>query len=86
MCATITCWSTTSPSPPDAQRSGIGKRLLDLADERPRAAGLHEVRLYTNAAMTENLAYFPRHGYREAHRAAQDGFERVFFAKPLSTA
>jgi len=35
--------------------------------------------------MTENLAYYPRHGYRETHRAAQDGFERVFFAKPLST-
>ena len=70
---------------PDAQRSGIGKRLLDLADERARAAGLPEVRLYTNAAMTENLDYYPRHGYRETHRAAQDGFQRVFFTKPLST-
>jgi GNAT superfamily N-acetyltransferase len=39
-----------------AQRSGTGKRLLELADERARAAGLPEVRLYTNEAMTENLA------------------------------
>jgi N-acetylglutamate synthase-like GNAT family acetyltransferase len=70
---------------PDAQRSGVGKRLLALADERARAAGLPEVRLYTNAAMTANLAYYPRHGYRETHRASQDGFQRVFFAKPLST-
>jgi hypothetical protein len=40
-------------------------------------------RLYTNAAMTENLAYYPRRGYIETHRAAQDGFHRVFFRKPV---
>jgi hypothetical protein len=31
--------------------------------------------------MTENLAYCPRHGYTETHRAEQDGFRRVFFTK-----
>lgn len=45
------------------------------------ARGLNEVRLYTNAAMTENLTYYPRHGYRETHRATQDGYRRVFFTK-----
>ena len=70
---------------PGAQRLGIGKLLLDLADERARAAGLSEVRLYTHVAMTENLAYYPRHGYQETHRGTQDGFQRVFFTKPLST-
>jgi ribosomal protein S18 acetylase RimI-like enzyme len=69
---------------PGAQRLGIGKLLLDLADERARAAGLSEVRLYTNVAMTENLAYYPRHGYKETHRANQDGFQDVFFAKSLA--
>ncbi len=33
--------------------------------------------------MTENLAYYPRHGYAETHRAEQDGFRRVFFRKRL---
>ncbi len=70
---------------PDAQRSGVGRRLLDLADQRATGAGLREIRLYTNAAMTENLAYYLRHGYRETHRATQDGFERVFLTKPLVT-
>jgi hypothetical protein len=37
----------------------------------------------TNAAMTENLAFYPRHGYVETHRASQDGFDRVFFSKRL---
>jgi hypothetical protein len=34
--------------------------------------------------MTENLAYYPRHGYAETHRAEQDGFRRVFFTKHLA--
>jgi ribosomal protein S18 acetylase RimI-like enzyme len=68
---------------PSAQGQGIGTRLLALADEQAALRGLDQVRLYTNAAMTENLAYYPRHGYVETHRARQDGFERVFFTKQL---
>jgi ribosomal protein S18 acetylase RimI-like enzyme len=68
---------------PSAQRRGVGARLLALAEHEARARGLNEIRLYTNEAMTENLAYYPRHGYAETRRAEQDGFRRVFFAKHL---
>jgi GNAT superfamily N-acetyltransferase len=68
---------------PAAQGRGIGARLLALAEEQARGLGLREIRLYTNEAMTENLAYYPRHGYAETHRAEQDGFNRVFFRKPI---
>ncbi len=68
---------------PAAQGRGIGARLLALAEEQARGLGLREIRLYTNQAMTENLAYYPRHGYAETHRAEQDGFNRVFFRKPI---
>ena len=68
---------------PAAQGRGIGARLLALAEERARSLGLPEIRLYTNEAMTENLAYYPRHGYTQTHRARQDGFHRVFFRKQL---
>jgi ribosomal protein S18 acetylase RimI-like enzyme len=68
---------------PSAQGSGVGARLLALAEDEARARGLREIRLYTNVAMTENLAYYPRHGYAETHRAEQDGFQRVFFTKPV---
>ena len=70
---------------PAAQGQGIGARLLALAEDRARALHLPEIRLYTNAAMTENLAYYPRHGYTETNRADQDGFHRVFFRKRLGT-
>ncbi len=68
---------------PSAQGRGIGARLLALAEDQARARGLGEIRLYTNEAMTENLAYYPRRGYAETHRAEQDGYRRVFFSKRL---
>ena len=71
------------PSCPQAQGRGIGVRLLMLAEEQARGLDLDEIRLYTNEAMTENLGYYPRHGYTETHRAKQDGFDRVFFRKTL---
>jgi len=69
---------------PAAQGRGVGARLLALAEEHACSLHLPEVRLYTNEAMTENLAYYPRHGYTETHRAQQDGFRRVFFRKRLN--
>ena len=68
---------------PAAQGSGLGARLLAFAEEQARGLGLAEIRLYTNEAMTANLAYYPRHGYTETHRAQEDGFRRVFFRKQL---
>lgn len=70
---------------PEAQGRGYGALLLRRAEDDAHDAGLSEVRLYTNAAMTENVAMYPRFGYVETHRAGQDGFRRVFFSKRLST-
>jgi len=69
---------------PAAQRRGVGRRLLALAENQARRLHLSEIRLYTNEAMTENIAYYPRRGYVETHRAEQDGFRRVFFRKRLA--
>ncbi len=69
---------------PQAQGLGVGGRLLWLAEEQACARGLREVRLYTNEAMTENLAYYLRRGYSETHQATQNGFRRVFFTKLLA--
>jgi GNAT superfamily N-acetyltransferase len=69
---------------PSWHRRGIGARLLALAEDQAGKLGRGEIRLYTNEAMTENLAYYPRHGYAETHRAVQDGFRRVFFRKRLT--
>jgi ribosomal protein S18 acetylase RimI-like enzyme len=69
---------------PWAQGRGHGRRLLDHAEHRARSQGLVELRLYTNALMTENLALYPRLGYRETGRHTEDGFDRVYFSKALT--
>lgn len=71
---------------PGAQGDGIGRQLLAHAEREAVRLGYPEIRLYTNAAMTENLAYYPRRGYVETHRADVAGFHRVFFTKSLQSA
>ncbi len=68
---------------PGAQGNGFGRLLLERAERDAVELGLTEVRLYTNEAMTENLTFYPRHGYRETGRAQQDGFRRVYFSKTV---
>lgn len=69
---------------PAHQGSGVGARLLAVAEEQAAEAGIGEIRLYTHVRMTENQAYYPRHGYVETHRGNEDGFDRVFFRKRVS--
>ena len=68
---------------PGAQGNGYGRLLLERAECDATELGLSEVRLYTNEAMTENLTFYPRHGYRETGRALQNGFRRVYFSKTV---
>jgi len=68
---------------PAAQGAGVGRRLMAHAEREARALGLSELRLYTNEHMAENIAWYPRLGYRETERRAESGFARVFFEKRL---
>lgn len=68
---------------PEAQGLGLGRALLVFAEDTARLAGYTRIRLYTNAAMTENLALYARIGYRETHRATEKGLHRVYMEKVL---
>jgi ribosomal protein S18 acetylase RimI-like enzyme len=69
---------------PEAQGTGLGRLLLDVADQRAHAAGLSRVRLYTNAAMHENLHYYPRQGFIEIDRRLDEGYDRVFYERQIT--
>jgi N-acetylglutamate synthase-like GNAT family acetyltransferase len=43
---------------PDQQGNGCGDRLLRHAEGIARSLGLEEIRLYTNAAFTSNIAFY----------------------------
>ena len=68
---------------PAAQGQGVGRRLAAAVERMAAEAGARAVELYTNAAMTENQALYPRLGYRETGRRREDGFDRVFYRKDL---
>jgi ribosomal protein S18 acetylase RimI-like enzyme len=68
---------------PAYQGRGLGRQLLDFAEAEARRLGLPEVRLYTNALMTENQTIYRARGYAETERRAFDGREVVFMRKRL---
>ncbi len=68
---------------PEMQGRGIGRRLLDFAEETARAEWFRMIRLYTNEVMTENIALYVRIGYVETHRGEEKGMRRVYMQKAL---
>jgi ribosomal protein S18 acetylase RimI-like enzyme len=68
---------------PPHQGKGYGKVLLAFAEREARERGYDRIRLYTNELMTSNIALYRSLGYRETHREGEDGFRRVFMAKPV---
>jgi len=69
---------------PDAQGLGYGRKLLQFAEQSARDAGYGSIRLYTNEAMTENIALYSRMGYVETHRAEEKKLRRVYMTKRLT--
>ena len=51
-----------------AQGKGLGATMLDAAQRLAASWQVADLRLYTNALMTRNLAIYAKHGYRETGR------------------
>jgi GNAT superfamily N-acetyltransferase len=72
---------------PDRQGEGVGRLLLDFAEDQARRAGIGTLTLYTHEKMTENIALYGRLGYEEDERrrvsAYSQVFSRVFMSKRL---
>ena len=70
---------------PAAQGRGVGARLLALAEEHACSLHLPEIRLYTNEAMTENLAYYPGAGTPRPTRPSKTASAGSSSSKRLET-
>lgn len=71
---------------PDHQGHGLGRRLLDFAEQEAQRQGLLELRLYTNIRMSENRALYAARGYRETHQEQRGEYLIVHMAKAIPAA
>ena len=68
---------------PGMQGRGLGRQLMDHAAAEAKRLGVPALHLYTNIAMTENLAMYGHLGFVETHRATEHGFHRVHLRRAL---
>jgi GNAT superfamily N-acetyltransferase len=68
---------------PRLQGQGLGKRLMGFAERMARDLNLLEVRLYTNARFTSNIALYEQIGYTQTHREPLGNSAVVFMHKIL---
>ena len=68
---------------PEQHGRGLGRRMMDWAEVRARAEGRGTIRLYTNAAMTENVGFYERLGFTVEDRRLEDGYHRLYFVRYL---
>jgi GNAT superfamily N-acetyltransferase len=70
---------------PDQQGTGLGDWLLGHAEGIARSLDLEEMRLYTNAAFTSNVAFYEKRGYEEYKRGViVPGTTTIFMRKRIS--
>ena len=68
---------------PARQGLGLGRSIIAFAEQTAVDAGYRAIRLYTNEAMTENIALYARLGYVQTHRGEECGLRRVYLGKKL---
>jgi GNAT superfamily N-acetyltransferase len=68
---------------PDAQGRGIGRLLLERAEQKAREAGRFELRLLTNGAFEANVLLYKRHGYTIDREEPFMGGMTVYMSKKL---
>jgi ribosomal protein S18 acetylase RimI-like enzyme len=69
---------------PGAQGRGLGRALMEFAEQEAARRRLNRMALVTQEAMTENQAIYARLGYVEIERRAEDGYRRIYMEKPLT--
>ena len=71
---------------PSSQGTGVGKALLQFAEQEAVRRGYNTVYLCTNSKMTENQVFYPHIGYVESERKHEAGYDRIFYTKQLPVA
>jgi ribosomal protein S18 acetylase RimI-like enzyme len=68
---------------PAAQGRGLGRLLMEFAEQEAARQGLSKMTLLTHEVMTENQAIYAHLGYTEVDRRTENGYRRIFMEKHL---
>jgi ribosomal protein S18 acetylase RimI-like enzyme len=68
---------------PSHRGTGLGRALLEFAEDEARRAGFDSIYLYTHEKMTENLSLYSRIGYVEYDRRLHGEDSLVYLRKHL---
>ncbi|MGH3300809.1 MAG: GNAT family N-acetyltransferase [Streptosporangiaceae bacterium] len=68
---------------PAQQGTGLGRRLMEFAEQQATQRGIRRLALYTNEVMTENQAIYAHLGYRVTDRRTEAGYRRLYLEKTL---
>lgn len=68
---------------PTARGLGVARRILREIERRAREAGYASIRLDTNRALREAIAFYRKEGYREIARYNDNPYADYWFEKPL---
>jgi GNAT superfamily N-acetyltransferase len=68
---------------PSAQGTGLGRQLMEFAEQQAQQRGLRRLTLYTHEVMVENQLIYAHFGYREVYRRTENGYRRVYMEKLL---
>lgn len=68
---------------PEYQKQGLGRRLLDWAEQQAVQAGYKSIRLYTNERFEANIVMYKHLGYQETSREPFLNSILVHMAKQL---
>lgn len=68
---------------PAYQGRGLGRMLIQLAEQRACEMGYSNVTLYTHAKMVRNRAMYLSYGYGEVRSVTEYGLDRVYFCKQV---
>jgi ribosomal protein S18 acetylase RimI-like enzyme len=66
---------------PESQRTGIGRALIAFAEAEASRRDFHELHLYTNEQMSENIKLYESLGFTIVARKTESGFRRVYLKK-----
>lgn len=60
------------------------EKYVERMDRKPAPMTADYVRLVADRVVTENLGYYARRGFTEFDRRLHEGYDRVFFERPVA--